>query len=111
MTASLTMPDERSIVISTRTLLQFLALLAAALLLFYLRDVLVTVFVAAVVSAALDPSIVLLEKRGMPRPVALAIIFFGALGLLTAVLVTFVPLVVDQVQQLSAHLPEMYRSV
>jgi predicted PurR-regulated permease PerM len=101
----------RTIVISTRTMLLFLVMVAVALLLFYLRDVLVTVFVAAVISAAMDPSIVVLEKRGLPRPAALAIIFFGTLGLIVAVLVTFVPLVVEQVQQLSAQLPDLYRNL
>ncbi len=104
------MADERRIVVSTRTLALFLAMVAFGLLLFYLRDVIVTVFVAAVISAAMDPSIVLLEKRGMPRPVALAIIFFGTLGLVVAVIVTFVPLVVDQVQQLATNLPVIYRN-
>ena len=105
------MTHSHTIVVSTRTLVRFVVIVAAGLLLFYLRDVLVTVFVAAVISAALDPSIVILERRGMPRPVALSIIFFGTLALIIVVLVTFVPLVVDQVQQLASHLPVIYRNL
>ena len=100
---------DATIVVRTRTLVQFVAIVAVALLLFYLRDVLVTVFVAAVLSAAIDPSIVWLEKRRMPRVLALAIIVVGILAVFIAVLVTFVPIALEQGQQFAATLPEFYQ--
>ncbi len=103
------MSHERRVVVPARTLLTALALVAGALLAFALRDVLVTVFVAAVLSAALDPWIGFLERRGLPRPAALALLFFGILGLVVLFAFTFVPLAADQVRQLAANLPDIYR--
>lgn len=100
---------ESTIVLRTRTLVQFVAIVAAALLLFYLRDVLVTVFVAAVLSAAIDPSIVWLEKRRLPRMAALLIIVIGIVALFVAVLVTFVPLALEQGRQFAATIPDFYQ--
>ena len=102
-------PPDRPIVVSTRTLLTAVILVVAAMLVYVLKGVLVTVFVAMVMSAAMDPSITRLERRGVPRPVGLAIIFFGIVALVVVLLVVFVPLVVDQAQQLAAHLPEIYQ--
>jgi predicted PurR-regulated permease PerM len=103
------MSDDIAFVVRTRTLVQFVAIVAIALLLFYLRDVLVTVFVAAVLSAAIDPSIVWLEQRGLPRMAALFIIVLGIVALFVAVLVTFVPLALDQGQQFAANIPDFYQ--
>ena len=103
------MTHDRPIVISTRTLLTALALVLAVMLAFVLREVLVTIFVAAVLSAALDPWIGVLERRGLPRLAALAILFFGILGIVVLIVVTFVPVVAEQVRQLAASLPAIYQ--
>ena len=99
------MTRNRPLVLSTRTLVTALVLVLAVMLGFVLRGVLITVFVAAVLSAALDPWITFLERRGLPRLAALAILFFGILGIVVLIVVTFVPVVAEQVRQLAANLP------
>ncbi len=103
------MSRERAFAVSTRSLLTALALVVAATLAFVLREVLITIFVAAVLSAALDPWIGFLERRGLPRLAALAGLFFGILAILVLIVVTFVPVVAEQVRQLAANLPDIYR--
>lgn len=103
------MREPRVITISLQTMVTGLLLVIAALLAFLLRDVIVTVFVATVLSAAIDPSITSLERRGLPRPIGLAILMFTLIGGVAFLAVTFFPLIVDQTQQFLAHLPEIYR--
>ena len=103
------MREPRVITISPQTMITGILLVIGALLLFLLRDVLVTVFVATVLSAAIDPSITSLERRGLPRPIGLAIIMFLLIGGVAFLVVTFFPLIMDQSQQFLAHLPEIYR--
>jgi predicted PurR-regulated permease PerM len=103
------MTEPRTITISTRTLLLALVLVLAVVLLFVLRDVVITVFVASVLAAAMDPSITALERRGLPRPIGLTILLLLIVGLIAVTLVTFVPLLIDQAQQFAGHLPEIYQ--
>jgi len=105
------MAFERTIVVSTRSIVTFFGLAIAVLLLYVLRDVLVTVFVALVLSAAIDPSVSALQRRGLPRPVGLAAIIGLILAVIVTLILTFVPMVVDQAQQLVGHVPEIYGRV
>ncbi|HVP15325.1 MAG TPA: AI-2E family transporter [Terriglobales bacterium] len=94
--------------ISPRTIIAALAMVVALLLAFVLREVLIAVFVAAVLAVAIDPLVGFLVRRGVPRVAAIAIPFFGLLGLVTLVVATFVPLVLDQARQLGQAPPGIY---
>jgi predicted PurR-regulated permease PerM len=95
--------------LSTQTLFVALLLVVATLLIVTLRDVVLVVFVASVLSAAMDPSITLLERRGLPRPVGLTILMLMLIGVLVVLVYTFVPVVVEQTQQFLSHMPEIYQ--
>lgn len=97
------------ITISTRTLAIGVLLLVIAFLMFVLRDVLVTIFVALVLSAAIDPFITRLERRGVPRPAGLAVLFLGVTAVFAVLGATIMPMVIDQLQTLSTSLPEIYQ--
>src|SRR5437899_1832373 len=99
----------RTITISMRSIVVALALVVAIAMVFVLRDVVVTVFVAVVLSAAIDPSITALERRGVPRPVGLTILLLALVGLAVVMLATFVPLLIDQAQQFALNLPGIYQ--
>jgi predicted PurR-regulated permease PerM len=105
------MSEPRTITISVRSIVIALLLIVAVVMGFILREVVITVFVAGVLSASMDPSITALERRGVPRPVGLTILLFVIIGLVALVFMTFVPLLIDQIQQLSMHLPEIYQRI
>lgn len=99
------MPQVSTINISTRTILKVAVIVLGLLFLYQVKQVLVIVFVALVLSAALDPSITSLERRGIPRPLGIAVYYAAIVGIVSLLVILFVPLVTDQLDQLSRNLP------
>lgn len=89
-----------------RQLLFWLAALALALLVVAaLKDILLPFVTAVVVAYFLNPVADWLEKRGLPRALAAAVIV-GVVGVLITLAIVFLgPLVFDQVRQFAAALP------
>lgn len=76
--------EQKGISISWGTLWRVLTMLALAVVLFLARDILVALFLAIVISSALDPAVTWLEKRKIPRilgtlAIYIVLIFFIAL--------------------------------
>lgn len=97
--------------ISTTTIVKIVLIGLALWFLAAISQVLVVVFVALVLAAAIDPWITRLEHFGMPRGWAMAIIFVSAAALLALIVILFVPLVVDQLGQFTQAFPKLYQKV
>lgn len=102
------MSSRPSFDISTLTVLKIFALILAFFFLYTVREVLLIVFVALVLAAAIDPSITLMERRGIPRGVGIALIYIGMVALLSLIVVLFVPLVTTQLTQFINAFPAIY---
>lgn len=102
------MPKQPSVDISMLSILKVILILLVLAFLFLIRDVLLLVFVALVLAAAIDPSITRLERRNIPRGAGIAIIYLGIVAVLSLVVVLFVPLVVDQLGQFTKAFPTLY---
>lgn len=100
--------EHKTIDISTKTFLKLLAIAVAIAFVYQIRDVLIIIFVALVLAAAIDPWITALERRGVPRGVGIAIIFIGLLAFISVVIVALVPLLADQLNQFLRAFPELY---
>ncbi len=77
-------------------------------LLFFARHVLFLLFIAIVLSTALKPLVAWATRRGLPRSVAISIVYALLLTGLAAPAVIGLPLIVDQAQQVLKTLPESY---
>ncbi|HEY1601412.1 MAG TPA: AI-2E family transporter [Pirellulales bacterium] len=77
-------------------------------LLLLARHVLFFLFIAIVLSTALKPLVALLTSRGLPRNLAICLIFSLLLTCLVAPAVVGLPMLVDQTQALLHTLPESY---
>jgi predicted PurR-regulated permease PerM len=75
---------------------------------YQIRDVLIIIFVALVLAAAIDPWITALQRRGVPRGVGIAVIFVSLIGFISLVLIALVPLVADQLSQFVQAFPQLY---
>ncbi len=102
------MAKAQSFDLSTLSILKIILILLAVGFLFLIRDVLLLVFVALVLAAAIDPSITALERRGIPRGAGIAIIYLGILAIISLIVVLFVPLIVDQLTQFTKAFPNLY---
>lgn len=102
------MAQSQTINISTQTILKVLIVSVLMLFLWTVRDVLVIVFVALVLAAAIDPSITKMEHHRIPRGVGISLIYIVIVALIAVLVVSFVPLVTDQLDQFTKAFPELY---
>ena len=91
--------------------LTLLAVFGAALLVLRLIDVLILVFVALVIAATLRPMVSALRHRGIPKALALLLIYLGILGVLAGLFVLVIPALVNQGGALVRGLPQVYTSL
>jgi putative permease len=70
-------------------------------------DMLAPVLASAVIAYLLEGLVVVLEDRGMPRPLAATIVFFAFVLFLVLVLFGLLPLLSRQVTELEQQLPNM----
>ena len=103
--------EERLIGFRARSILVVLAIvLAAALVLQVLwvtRDVLIWALVALFLAMALNPAVEYLQARGVRRrQVAVGIVFCGAILVIVAVSATFIPILVREVNDFAAAVPD-----
>ncbi len=73
-----------------------LAVLGAALLVLRLVDVIILFFIALVITATLRPMVTFLRHRGIPKTLALLLIYLGIIGVLAGLFVLVIPALVDQ---------------
>jgi predicted PurR-regulated permease PerM len=91
--------------------LTLLAVFGAALLILRLIDVLIMVFVAVVIAATLRPMVSALHRRGIPKVLAVLLIYLGILGVLAGLFVLVIPVLVNQGGALVRSLPQVYASL
>jgi predicted PurR-regulated permease PerM len=85
-----------------------LAVFAVAMLVLRLIDVLILVFVALVIATTLRPLVSVLRHRGIPKTLAVLLIYLGILGILVGLFVLVIPALIDQGGALMRGLPQVY---
>ncbi len=91
--------------------LGLLSSVAAAMVVYSVRDVLLRVVVAAFLAMSLDPAVRWLTAKGMRRGLAVTIIFTVFLAILAAFLMSVIPPLVNQFGQLVRHFPDFLQSL
>ncbi len=100
--------EQKTITLSTNTFLKLLVIILAVAFVYQIRDVLIVIFVALVLAAAIDPWITALQRRGVPRGVGIAIIFISLIAFISLVIIALVPLLADQLSQFVQAFPQLY---
>lgn len=96
----------QKIEISTSTIFRFILIILGLVFIFLIRDVLLMVFVALIISAAIDAPVDRLAKRRLPRALGAAIIYLIIAGLLSSFVYWAFPVLADQLQSLAIMLPD-----
>jgi predicted PurR-regulated permease PerM len=91
--------------------LGLLSSVAAALVVYNVRDILLRVVVAVFLAVSLDPAVRWLTARGVRRGLAVTIIFTVFLIILAAFLMSVIPPLVNQFGQLVRHFPDFLQSL
>jgi predicted PurR-regulated permease PerM len=78
-------------------------------LVFRFRLVLFALFVALVISTAITPGVVWLNRRGLPRALGVILIYLLILALFVGFIFLVAPLILDQITGISDELPVYYQ--
>ncbi|PSO80544.1 MAG: AI-2E family transporter [Cyanobacteria bacterium QS_4_48_99] len=97
--------SERRVAISTHNLLLIGATVLLVVLLWQLRSLLVVLMISVVLASALAPMINNAQKLGIPRLLAVMIVYLVLIAGLTGAGLLIGPTVVEQIQRLSQRLP------
>jgi predicted PurR-regulated permease PerM len=85
--------------------------LAAALLLYLVRDVLPPFLIAFAIAALLDPVLKRMQRRGWSRRVATVVVFVLFLVVFTGVALVLIPAAVRQATEFAVNMPAYYGSL
>jgi predicted PurR-regulated permease PerM len=82
-----------------------LFIVGSALILYHLREILIVIFVAYIIVAALNPVVEFLRRRGLPKTIAVLLTFFVTLVFFVLLIAPLVPFFISQIQQLAKSFP------
>lgn len=99
----------RKIEISSKTILFIAALVAIIWFFFQIKDILLGLFVALILMSCLNPSVKRLEKRKVPRWLAILLIYLFVGLILGLSLGWLVPPLVEQTGVFISRIPEFFR--
>jgi predicted PurR-regulated permease PerM len=72
----------------------------------FLKSVLAPFLIAMIISYVLNPIVVLLNRRKVPRTVAVLLIYAVFLASLTVIMMNLIPMFMTQLTQLNEHMPD-----
>jgi predicted PurR-regulated permease PerM len=94
-----------NITITMGTVVKTVLVLVVAWLLFYLRDVVLVVITAIVIASAVEPGVVGLGKRKVPRLLSVIIIYLSLFSLFFVIFYFFLPFVLEDLALFVSSLP------
>lgn len=100
------MQEENMLSISTGTIIRAILIGASFWALWFLRDIFLVILAAIVLASAVEPAIIALVRRGMPRLLALVTVYVVAIGSILLMLYLFVPAFLEDVNILLRALPK-----
>lgn len=99
------MLGDQTISITTGTILKILAVLAAAWLLYYLRDLVIVIITAVVLASAIEPGVQFFKRYKVPRVIGIIIIYLFFIFFFFGAFYFFVPLVVHDLATFLSEVP------
>lgn len=91
--------------ISYRTIVFTVVFLLSLWLLYTIRAVLIALFISLILMSALNPMVARLQKRRIPRAIAILIVFAIITLFLSAIIAAVIPPLVDQTKSLINQIP------
>lgn len=103
--------EEGKLTITYGSMIRFILVLIVAVFLYFIRDIVLILFLSIVLSAAFEPLVAWFERRNLPRGFGVIVVYIAIFFVLSLVAVVLAPLVALQVKLLSAHLPLYYEKI
>ncbi len=103
--------EKRGAGISWASLWRIFLMLILVISLYYIRSVLVVLFLAIVISSALDAPLNYLQKKKIPRLLGILFIFISFISILTLLFYTIIPIIVIEFKDLFINLNKIETSL
>lgn len=97
-----------SITITPSSIFYAAAIILGILLVFYLRDLVLIVLTAIVISSSIEPAVLWLTRYRIIRPAAVALVFVTIFGLLFAAVYFLFPPLIEDSSEFVATLPDFF---
>lgn len=105
------MAEWQKIDISSSTIFRAVLILLGFWFLYLIRDILLILFAAVVISWTIEPLANRLQRFKIPRAVTVLLVYVSALTILSGVVSLLVPVIVSQIQSLAQILPAVVSHV
>lgn len=97
----------RKIEISYRTIVFTVFFVILLWFLYYIKDIILQLFVALLIMTILNPTVTKLQKYRIPRALSVSIVYLVLLGLLVFTIATLIPALVDQTSKFATAIPRL----
>lgn len=97
--------------ITWASLWKILLMLVLVVCLYFIRDILLVVFLGIVISAALDAPLSFFERRRIPRIISLLFIIITIIAIITILFYTIIPVAAIQIKELFGNLNQIEESL
>jgi len=97
--------ETRKIEISQKTIIFTVGFLLSLWLVYQVRSIIILLFIAFILMTAVNPLVRLAKKIKIPTIVVMLIVYFGLIALISTVVASLVPAVVQQTKDLTLVLP------
>jgi len=105
------MNNSQTINISTSTIFRTILILLALVFLYLIRDILMVVFVAVVIAAAINGPVSWLQRHKIPRILGVIFIYLFILFFLALIVTLIFPPLAEQIKQLALYFPEFMEKI
>ncbi len=101
----------RKIEISHKTIVFTALFLVFLWLIYYIRDIILEVFVAILISSILNPFVSRLSKFKIPRTISIIIVYAIFFGIFSFTIASLIPPLIEQTTRFATGLPEYFRNL
>lgn len=105
------MDGEKILDISWKTILKISIAVAIFYIFYSVRDILIWFIFALIISVLFNPIIDFLQKRRIPRTIAVIIVYVGTFGILSFLIYLIIPLFVSETQMFLKSFPEYFEKI
>jgi predicted PurR-regulated permease PerM len=103
--------ETKKIEISQKTIIFTITLLLSLWFLFQVRSIIVLLFIAFILMTAVNPLVKLASKIKLPTIMVMLVIYFGLIALISTVIASLVPAVVQQTKDLTLVFPSFLHNL
>ncbi|MFA4880608.1 MAG: AI-2E family transporter, partial [Candidatus Doudnabacteria bacterium] len=96
---------------SSIVIVKIVLVLLGLVFLYFVRDVVMVLFTAVVISAALNPTVNWLQKKHIPRTLSVLLIYTVLLSIVVLSIYLLIPPIVTQVKDLANQFPDFYEQL